>query len=99
MSMQHMATAVLDAFRDRMVDLYNEPDLLADLRRARIVEKGYGFRLDMMARGDAQGSGTRHGDAATAFALSLLMAKRFSSGCGTVDISTRQLVLWPMAAA
>jgi phage terminase large subunit-like protein len=60
-----MASALLDAFRSRRIDLYPHPRLLSDLGRLSIVEKSYGYRLD--ATRDADG----HADTATALALAL----------------------------
>lgn len=64
-----MATMVLDVFASGSIDLFNEPNLLADIRKLRIVEKSYGMRLES-PRGP-----TGHGDLATAMAISLLVAK------------------------
>lgn len=64
-----MATMVLDCFASGSIDLYQQPDLLADLRRLRIVEKSYGMKLES-PRGP-----TGHGDLATALAIALLVGK------------------------
>jgi phage terminase large subunit-like protein len=66
-SLQSMATATLDAFRERQIELFPHTELVADLKAMRVVEKSYGFRL---APGSAP-EGTRHGDAATALAIAL----------------------------
>lgn len=68
-----MATAVLDAFTSRSIELYDDGRLLADLRQLRCVERSYGVRLDS-PRGPSG-----HGDAATALSLALLGAKDVSA--------------------
>jgi phage terminase large subunit-like protein len=73
-NLREMATATLELFRERQVDLYREGDLLADLRALRVVERQYGFRLDSPR--DARG----HGDAASAFVLAALAARRMRGG-------------------
>lgn len=60
-----MASSVLAAFRGRQIDLYDDPQLLADLRRLSIAERNYGFRL--VATADENG----HADRATALAIAL----------------------------
>ncbi|RMF21842.1 MAG: hypothetical protein D6760_08625 [Deltaproteobacteria bacterium] len=67
-NLQRMATAMLEAFSDRRIELYRDDDLLRDLRRLRVVERHYGWRLASPRDGDG------HGDLATAFALALLAA-------------------------
>jgi hypothetical protein len=85
--MDSMASALLESFRTRSIDLYPEPDLIRDLSRLRIVEKSYGFRLE--ATRDATG----HADRATALTLALLGSRRFPRlAPTTVD---RPLVCWP----
>jgi len=70
-TLKGMATAVLEGFSERNVEMFNHPQLLADLRALRVEEKYYGIRL---VPGQTP-AGTRHGDAATALALALLAAK------------------------
>jgi hypothetical protein len=67
LALQGMATATLDSFRERLIELYPHRELIADLKALRVVEKSYGFRLQS---GSAP-EGTRHGDAATALAIAL----------------------------
>lgn len=64
-NLNRMASELLQAFRDRRIDLYDDAALLRDLRRLKIVERSYGVRLD--ATRDQHG----HIDAATAFAVAL----------------------------
>ncbi len=83
-NLQSMATVTLDCFRERTLELFDHPELLADLRAMRVTEKAHGYRLEM-----AEG-GTRHGDAAQALALALESSRAIrteSALCGN-----RQLV-------
>jgi hypothetical protein len=68
---QGMATATLEAFTGRQLDLYRHEQLIADLQGLRLEEKGYGTRL-ASPRGPAG-----HGDCATALALALHAARAF----------------------
>jgi CubicO group peptidase (beta-lactamase class C family) len=68
-ALKAMASAVLEAFRERNIDLYPDPDLLTDLRGIKAVEKGYGVRLE-----SPRGPGG-HGDVGTAFSLALFAAR------------------------
>lgn len=73
---QETATALLNAFRARNIDLYPHAELLADLGNLRVVERtgiAAGFRL-VSPRGNE--TGTRHGDLASALQLALLAANR-----------------------
>ncbi len=60
-----MATAVLQAFRERTIDLLPVPALIADLQKLTIVQNNWGFKLEAPA--DAAG----HADRAIALALAL----------------------------
>jgi hypothetical protein len=71
-NLQGMAQATLEAFNERRVDLYDHPQLLADLRALRVVEKGYGIRLES-PRGPSG-----HGDCATAMSIGMHIAKTHS---------------------
>jgi hypothetical protein len=70
-NLETQALELLAAFRENRVELFDHPQLLADLRALRIVERSYGFRLES-PRSKAGG----HGDAASAFGLALLGLKR-----------------------
>jgi hypothetical protein len=72
--LQTMATIVLEAFTERAIDLYDDPELLADLRGLRAVERQYGVRLES-PRGPAG-----HGDSATGLALAMYGARRAGGG-------------------
>jgi len=69
-----MCSALLTAFSEGHISLFNHPQLVADLHGLRIVEKQYGMRLD-----SPRGAGG-HGDTATALAIALFLARqsRFS---------------------
>ncbi len=68
-NLQAMASAMLDAFTGRTIDLYPHDQLVSDLRALRIEEKSYGVRLTS-PRGP-----NGHGDAATALSLACLAAQ------------------------
>jgi phage terminase large subunit-like protein len=90
-NLQAMASAVMDSFRERTIDLYDHRELLADLKNLRIVERSYGYRLEP-PKGNAQ-EGTRHGDTATALSLAMFAAKRFTNH-RTSNLN-RELVCYP----
>jgi hypothetical protein len=70
-NLQGMATATLEAFTGRQIDLYRHDQLIADLQGLRLEEKGYGTRL-ASPRGPSG-----HGDCATALALALHAARGY----------------------
>lgn len=80
-----MAQETIGALVERRIELYPHGQLLEDLRRLRVVEKGYGVRLQS-PRGPAG-----HGDAATALAIALHAARGIESG---VELEG-ELVCWP----
>jgi hypothetical protein len=63
-----MASTMLDVFRSRRLELYQHPQLLADLGRLTIEEKSYGYRLSATHNEDG------HADVATALAIALPIA-------------------------
>jgi hypothetical protein len=82
-----MAQAVWDAFGERSVDLYPDPDLKRDLAGVRLVEKSYGSRLVF---GHDEGG---HGDTGTAFTLALHAGRNCRGGApGRVR---GELLCWP----
>jgi phage terminase large subunit-like protein len=84
-----MATAVLDLFGNRQIDLYPDEQLLADLRALRLEEKGYGVRL-------ASPKGpSGHGDSATGLALALHASRAFRNYIPAAVPGDRSLVWWP----
>ena len=68
-----LAAALLEGFNSRNIVLFDDDDLIADLKQLRVVERNYGYRLE------SPRSSRGHGDRATAFALALLAAKRFAT--------------------
>ncbi len=82
-----MASAVLENFAERRIDLYPHTQLVTDLRALRVTEKSYGCRLTSPRGPDG------HGDTATALALALLAARRFA-GNVTRQL-TGELVCYP----
>ncbi|HWB13409.1 MAG TPA: terminase large subunit [Pirellulales bacterium] len=78
-NLKAMATATLEAFSERYVDLYQHERLLADLRALRVEERSYGVRLTS-PRGP-----TGHGDTASALSLALLAAQRAAALAPRVD--------------
>lgn len=78
-----MATAIMDLFTSRNITLYNDEELIADLRRLRLESKPVGYRLvaDRTAHG--------HADRGFAFALAVLAATR--SG-GVADLPGDELL-------
>ncbi len=72
-NLKSMCSAVLEAFGEGNIGLYNHPRLIADLKALRVVEKSYGVRLDS-PRGL-----NGHGDCATSLAIALNLAKQLGS--------------------
>lgn len=72
-NLQRIASTLLEAFNDGRVLLFNDPDLMRDLRRLRVEERQYGFRLTFPR--DEHG----HGDLGTAFALAMLAASELAA--------------------
>jgi hypothetical protein len=70
-SLQDMATALLERFTSRQVDLFPDEGLIADLHALRLIDRGTSFRLD------APRNSAGHGDRGTAFVLMLLAAERY----------------------
>lgn len=68
-----MASVILQLFRSRQIELYPEPDLVADILKLRIVEKAFGFKLE--APEDESG----HADMAIALAVALPAAVEYAS--------------------
>ena len=73
-NLQAMATSVTESFSERTIQLFDDPQLLADLRSLRVVEKNYGWRLDPVRNADG------HGDRAMALALALHAASSSLAG-------------------
>jgi len=60
-----MATAIIEAFRGHQLEIYPDAGFVGDLRKLKIVEKAFGYKLE--ASTDANG----HAD--SAFALELCL--------------------------
>ena len=76
---RELCSVTLDAFNESRIELYNKPDLIADLKALQAVEKNYGLRLvspKMSKTASDEEAGTGHGDSATALGLALIAAKR-----------------------
>jgi hypothetical protein len=69
-TLHELATVLMTTFRERRIDLFDEPELLADLRRLQIVESDFS-RLKLQATKDDRG----HQDLGVSFCLALLGAK------------------------
>ena len=69
-NLNEMAEKLVQVFRGRIVDLYDHPDLLRDLRRLQIVEKAWGLKLESAKTEDG------HADLGIAFAIALPEAMR-----------------------
>ena len=91
-NLQTMASAVLESFNEGTIDLYNDKNLIADLRRLRVVEKSYGVRLASPHTKSGDGPGSAHGDVATALSLALLSARSHSHIPNRIS---RELVCFP----
>ncbi len=67
-NLQRVATTLIEAFADRRLEIFEDADLRRDLRRLRVEERSYGFRLTSPR--DEHG----HGDSVSAFGSALLVA-------------------------
>lgn len=92
-NLKSMAEITIRAFVERTIDLYPDETLLADLRNLRAVEKQYGVRLESPRT--KTGTGTRHGDAATALAIALHTVRNCVARQPTTV--NRPLICWPAA--
>jgi phage terminase large subunit-like protein len=92
-NLQAQASAVLDGFRERIIDLYPCDQLLADLRGLQVAERHYGFRLVSPRATRTDTHATAHGDSATGFSLGMLAAKR--AVLRPAREVPGKLVLWP----
>ncbi|HUY91388.1 MAG TPA: terminase large subunit [Pirellulales bacterium] len=87
-NLQQMATSLLDAFSARNIDLFDHPQLLADLRSLRVEERSYGVRLTS-PRGPSG-----HGDCATAMSLAIHTARGFTSPMGDMFLDDDAPLIW-----
>lgn len=86
-NLQEMATATLDAFRERQLAIYDHSQLLDDVNALRIIERGSGYRLE-----SPRSASGGHGDCATALAIALRAARSLRTATTAND--QRQLVLF-----
>jgi len=76
-----MATALMGAFRSRTIQLFREPELVADLMRLTIVERSWGYKLT--AASDDAG----HADRAIALSIVLPVALELANAAPDDDDS------------
>lgn len=69
-SLQAMGSKTLDVVREKHLGLYPHEELIADIKRLRVTEKPYGFKLEA-ERISKHEPGTVHCDAGTALQLAL----------------------------
>lgn len=75
-----MAREILQAFRNRKIELYDDPQLVDDLFRLTIEERSYGYKLSAIS--DDSG----HADRAIALAITLPLALAISMEGGGVAV-------------
>ncbi|MGO8753551.1 MAG: terminase large subunit domain-containing protein [Thermoguttaceae bacterium] len=73
--------ALWDAVTRRRLRLYDDPDLIADLKSARIMDNTWGWRITH-ERKTATAEGTGHGDTTTALSIAVHTIKRFRKPAG-----------------
>ena len=69
-NMRGMASETLEAFSERRLELFEDEQLLKDLRALKVKEMSYGVKLTSPRDKDG------HGDSVTALSLALLAARR-----------------------
>lgn len=67
-----MAEGAIESWNHRVIDLYEDPQLIRDLGRLNIVERSYGYRLESVA--DSYG----HADRAVALMIALMLGRQLS---------------------
>ncbi len=72
-SLNLMASSVVTAFRQKRIDLYNDPQLIRDLGRLNISPRSFGFKLE------AARNSSGHADTAIALAIALPYASELAS--------------------
>lgn len=90
-NLKSMCEATLSAFSEKLIELWPDPALLADLRNLRAVEKQYGVRLESPRK--SGGEGTAHGDTATGLSIALHVARR--AAWLPTQQTTGPLLCWP----
>jgi len=80
-SLSTQATTLIEAFQQRLIDLYPHDHLLADIGALQLQEKSYGVRL-VSPRYSQEGSGTAHGDTTSALSIALNAVRDLSPMTG-----------------
>jgi phage terminase large subunit-like protein len=86
-SLAAMATTLTQAFRNRVIDLYRDPALESDLKKLRLKEIGFGYKL--VAAEDESG----HADRAIALSIVLPLAMEVA---GAQPMETEETPAGPM---
>ena len=73
-NLNELARTLLDTFRSQRLDLYRDDGLIEDLQRLLILERPYGYKLEVART--AEGG---HGDKATALAIALPTAAKVAA--------------------
>jgi len=85
LNLQKIATVFIEAFADRRLDLYPEPQLESEIKRLRCEERSYGFRL-VSPEDSVTGM---HGDLCSAFQFALFAASE-TAGKKTIRVGSLQ---------
>lgn len=89
-NLKGMASAVTEAFNQKLIELYEDPMLVKALKALKVVVSSTTWRLDYHADSKAVG------DTATGLALALFAARRFEWGkAAPVQHVQRELVMYP----
>jgi hypothetical protein len=88
-----IADAVVNAFHDGLIDLFDHGPLIADLKALKLVENPT-TGVKLKPGSSSESGGTPHGDAAIAFGHALLAARR-SSEFVRSPVVNRPLICWP----
>jgi hypothetical protein len=91
-SLQDQATALVECFQQRTIELFEHDDLLADLKRLQIKDTGLKIRLVSPEQTASDSSGTGHGDIASALSFAISLAKSSKSLFSRTQIKDRILV-------
>lgn len=94
-SLGEQATAVIESFQERTIELFGQVDVLADLKQAAIKDTGPKVRLVSPDKTVADGEeGTSHGDTVSALSFALALAKRTYSFTSVQRVEG-PLLCWP----
>lgn len=83
-----MASEVVTGFQDNRIVLYEDAELIKDLKRAQLIERPQGSRLEWSRTSEG------HGDLGTAFGIATVAARRVNS-VPRVQHVQRELVMYP----